>query len=70
MNISPAAICDEKKSKLTSSRKSVQASTSAGNRDHVKVLGSSVISTVNNSASRKTKSHSELVTSSTTTTYI
>ena len=55
--------------KPTSSRKSVQASASASDRDHVKVLGTSVIGAVNNSTGRETKGHSELVSSSTTTSY-
>ena len=56
--------------KPTSSRQSVETSTSTSDRNHVQVLGTSVISTVDHSTSGKTKSHSELVSSSTSTSYI
>ena len=70
MNISPAAINNSSLSKPTSGRQSVETSTSTSDRNHVQVLGTSVISTVDHSTSGKTKSHSELVSSSTSTSYI
>ena len=70
MNISPAAINNSSLSRSTSSRQSVETSTSTSDRNHVQVLGTSVISTVDHSTSGKTKSHSELVSSSTSTSYI
>ena len=69
MNISPAAILYSKSFISTSSRKSVETSTSTSNRDNVQVLCSSVIGTVHNSSSRKSETHLELVSSSTTTSY-
>ena len=67
MNISPAAINNSSLSRSTSSRQSVETSTSTSDRNHVQVLGTSIISTVDHSTSGKTKSHSELVSSSTST---
>ena len=54
---------------LTSSRKSVKASTSTSDGNHIKVLSTSVIGAVDHSTGRETKGHSELVSSSTTTSY-
>ena len=67
MNISPAARNEHQTPQHTSSRKSVETSTSTSNRDHIQILSTSVISTVDHSSSRETKSHSELVSSSTST---
>ena len=55
--------------KHTSSRKSVKTSTSASDGNHIKVLSTSVIGAVDHSTGRETKGHSELVSSSTTTSY-
>ena len=51
----------------TASRESVQTSTPASDRNDVQILGTRVISTVDHSAHRETKAHSEFVSSSTTT---
>ena len=69
MNISPAARYNTFLSELTSSRQYVETSTSTSNRNHIQVLGTSIISTVDHSTCRKTESHSELVSSSTSTSY-
>lgn len=69
MNISPAARNEHQTPQHTSSRKSVETSTSTSNRDHIQILSTSVISTVDHSSSRETKSHSELVSSSTSTSW-
>ena len=52
----------------TASRESVETSTPASDRNHVQILGTRVISAVNHSADRETEAHSELVSSSTSTT--
>ena len=69
MNISPAAINNSSLSRSTSSRQSVETSTSTSDRNHIQVLSTSIISTVDHSTSGKTKSHSKLVSSSTSTSY-
>ena len=51
----------------TASRESVQTSTPASDGNDVQILGTRVISTVDHSAHRETKAHSEFVSSSTTT---
>ena len=52
----------------TASRESVQTSTPASDRNDVQILGTRVISAVNHSADGETEAHSELVSSSTSTT--
>ena len=52
----------------TASRESVKTSTPASDRNHVQILGTRVISAVNHSADGETEAHSELVSSSTSTT--
>lgn len=57
-----------KRKERTASRESVETSTPASDRNHVQILGTRVISAVNHSADRETEAHSELVSSSTSTT--
>ena len=52
----------------TASRESVQTSTPASDRNDVQILGTRVISAVNHGADGETEAHSELVSSSTSTT--
>ena len=52
----------------TASRESVETSTPASDRNDVQILGTRVISAVNHSADGETEAHSELVSSSTSTT--
>ena len=52
----------------TASRESVKTSTPASDRNDVQILGTRVISAVNHSANGETEAHSELVSSSTSTT--
>ena len=52
----------------TASRKSVKTGTPASDRNDVQILGTRVISAVNHSTDRETEAHSELVSSSTSTT--
>ena len=54
----------------TSGRKSVKTTTSTGNRNNIKVLSTGIIGTVDNGTGRKTETHSEFVSGSTTTSYI
>ena len=67
--MSPAAKCHKRRAKHTSSRQLVQTSTRASNGNDVQVLGTRVIGTVDHSAHRETERHSELVSSSTSTSY-
>ena len=53
----------------TARRESVETSTPARDRNDVQILGTRVISAVDHSAHRETETHSELVSSSTTTSY-
>ena len=69
MNMSPAAKCHAIRAKRTSSRELVQTSTRASNGNHVQVLGTRVIGAVDHGAHRETERHSELVSSSTSTSY-
>ena len=69
--MSPAASrLRRKHQELTSSRKSIKTSTNTIDRDHIQVLGTSVIGAVHNSSGRETKTHLELVSSSTSTSYL
>ena len=65
--MSPAAKRHEMKRKHTSRRQLVQTSTRASNGNDVQVLGTRVISAVDHSTHRETERHSELVSSSTST---
>ena len=65
--MSPAAKRHETKRKHTSSRQLVQTSTRASNGNDVQVLGTRVIGAVDHSTHRETERHSELVSSSTST---
>ena len=65
--MSPAAKCHEMKRKHTSRRQLVQTSTRASNGNDVQVLGTRVIGAVDHSTHRETERHSELVSSSTST---
>ena len=67
--MSPAAKSHAKSSIPTGSGKSVETSTNTIDRDHIQVLSTGVIGTVHNSSRRKTQTHLELVSSSTTTSY-
>ena len=69
MNMSPAARCYKARAKHTSSRELVQTSTRASNGNDVQVLGTRVIGAVDHSTHRETERHSELVSSSTSTSY-
>ena len=69
MNMSPGPSPSRSKRKeRTASRESVETSTPASDRNHVQILGTRVISAVNHSADGETEAHSELVSSSTSTT--
>ena len=65
--MSPAAKCYKASEKHTSSRELVQTSTRASNGNHVQVLGARVIGAVDHGTHRETERHSELVSSSTST---
>ena len=65
--MSPAARCYKARAKHTSSRELVQTSTRASNGNDVQVLGTRVIGAVDHSTHRETERHSELVSSSTST---
>ena len=65
--MSPAARRHEMRAKHTSSRELVQTSTRARNGNDVQVLGTRVIGAVDHSTHRETERHSELVSSSTST---
>ena len=65
--MSPAAKRHEMKRKHTSRRQLVQTSTRASNGNDVQVLGTRVIGAVDHSTHRETERHSELVSSSTST---
>ena len=68
MNISPGPKqSSQKREKPTASRESVQTSTPASDGNNVQILGTGVIGTVDHSADRETETHSELVSSSTST---
>ena len=67
--MSPAAKSHAKSSISTGSGKSVETSTNTIDGDHIQVLSTGVIGTVHNSSRRKTQTHLELVSSSTTTSY-
>lgn len=67
--MSPAARCYKARAKHTSSRELVQTSTRASNGNHVQVLGTRVIGAVDHGTHRETERHSELVSSSTSTSY-
>ena len=68
MNISPGPKqSSHKREKPTASRESVQTSTPASDGNNVQILGTGVIGTVDHSADRETETHSELVSSSTST---
>ena len=68
MNISPGPKqLLQKREKPTASRESVQTSTPASDGNNVQILGTGVIGTVDHSADRETETHSELVSSSTST---
>ena len=65
--MSPAARCYKASEKHTSSRELVQTSTRASDGNDIQVLGTRVIGAVNHSTHRETERHSELVSSSTST---
>ena len=65
--MSPAAKRHEMKRKHTSRRQLVQTSTRASNGNDVQVLGTRVIGAVDHGTHRETERHSELVSSSTST---
>ena len=65
--MSPAARDNERRAKHTSSGELVQTSTRASNGNHVQVLGTRVIGAVDHGTHRETERHSELVSSSTST---
>ena len=65
--MSPAAKRHEMKRKHTSSRQLVQTSTRASDGNDIQVLGTRVIGAVDHSTHRETERHSELVSSSTST---
>ena len=67
--MSPAARDNERRAKHTSSGELVQTSTRASNGNHVQVLGTRVIGAVDHGTHRETERHSELVSSSTSTSY-
>ena len=70
MNISPGPKqSSQKREKPTASRESVETSTPTSDGNDVQVLSTSVIGTVDHGTDGKTKTHSELVSSSTTTSY-
>ena len=65
--MSPAAKCYKASEKHTSSRELVQTSTRASNGNDVQILGARVIGAVDHGTHRETERHSELVSSSTST---
>ena len=65
--MSPAARDNERQAKHTGSGELVQTSTRASNGNHVQVLGTRVIGAVDHGTHRETERHSELVSSSTST---
>ena len=67
MSPGPSASRSNRKER-TASRESVKTSTPASDRNDVQILGTRVISAVNHSADGETEAHSELVSSSTSTT--
>ena len=67
--MSPAARCYKARAKHTSSRELVQTSTRASDGNDIQVLGTRVIGAVDHSTHRETERHSELVSSSTSTSY-
>ena len=70
MNISPGPdALGVGKPRPTASGESVETSTPASDGNNVQILGTGVIGTVDHSADRETETHSELVSSSTTTSY-